>query len=247
MVTIAPLTYGIKAASLLPSNKNRSLLVHSLISAFRLSAFENQGGSKALQVLKPIEATKKDLSAYHSRDYLDYVLDPKNSSGHSASDTVITAEFGLEDVSGLLMSPFAAETYRLHQDCPLFAGLPAYIRLVAGASLSSTSILRQDKADVAICWDGGRYGFIFHVIFLVATSVSYMILYRHHAQKSHAAGFCYVADCVLVILALKKAISGPSMKKPRVMYLDLDLHFSDAVSQAFHSTRSSTVPQVMVR
>ena len=205
------MTYDIKAASLLPSNENRSLLVHSLISAFRLSAFENQGGSKALQVLKPIEATKKDLSAYHSRDYLDYVLDPKNSSGHSASATVITAEFGLEDVSGLLLS---AETYRLHQDCPLFAGLPAYIRLVAGASLSSTSILRQDKADVAICWDGGRYGFM---SFSLLPRQSHMILYRHHAQKSHAAGFCYVADCVLVILALKKAISGPPMKKPRVM------------------------------
>lgn len=122
---------------------------------------------------------------------------------------------------------------------------------MAGASLSSTSILRQDKADIAICWDGGRYG---STSFSLLLHQSHMIPYRHHAQKSHAAGFCYVADCVLVILALKKAILGPadklltpSMKKPRVMYLDLDLHFSDAVSQAFHSTGSSTVPQVMVR
>jgi histone deacetylase 8 len=39
---------------------------------------------------------------------------------------------------------------------------------------------------------------------------------------------------------------APSIKKPRIMYLDLDLHFSDAVSQSFHSSNSSTTPQVLV-
>jgi hypothetical protein len=77
----------------------------------------------------------------------------------------------------------------------------------------------------------------------------------HHGQKSHASGFCYVADCVLAILALKRPVplssltrDGPqaTSRKPRIMYLDLDLHFSDGVSQAFHSTSTSTVPQVLV-
>lgn len=77
-------------------------MVHSLISAFRLSAVENQDGSKALQVLKPIEATQKDLLVYHNRDYLDYVLDPQNSSDYNANAAMITAEFGLEDVSGFV-------------------------------------------------------------------------------------------------------------------------------------------------
>jgi hypothetical protein len=31
------------------------------------------------------------------------------------------------------------------------------------------------------------------------------------------------------------------------MYLDLDLHFSDAVSEAFYSPTSSIVPQILVR
>lgn len=31
------------------------------------------------------------------------------------------------------------------------------------------------------------------------------------------------------------------------MYLDLDLHFSDAVSQAFHTPSSTAVSQVLVR
>ncbi|KAI0684304.1 hypothetical protein BC835DRAFT_1390276 [Cytidiella melzeri] len=68
-------------------------------------------------------------------------------------------------------------------------------------------------------------------------------------RKSKASGFCYVADCVLAILLLKKdriidAEAGP--RKARVMYLDLDLHFSDGVSQAFYSPGgASNEPQVL--
>lgn len=62
----------------------------------------------------------------------------------------------------------------------------------------------------------------------------------HHARKSRASGFCYVADCVLAILVLKKINS-----RPRIMYIDLDLHFSDAVSEAFASTSTSTLPTVL--
>ena len=88
---------------------------------------------------------------------------------------------------------------------------------------------------------------------------------RHHAQKARASGFCYVADCVLAILALKKAppipmplpAGGdqmyendmpPTTRKPRAMYLDLDLHFSDGVSHAFHNPTlaSGGTSQVLV-
>jgi len=120
--------------------------------------------------------------------------------------------------------------FGLQDDCPLFPGLPEYIQLVAGASLTAARILHQGKAEIAVCWDGGR----------------------HHAQRSQAAGFCYVADCVLAILALKQSplplVKSPQMllvKKPRVMYLDLDLHYSDAVSQAFYSPGSLTSSQVL--
>lgn len=79
---------------------------------------------------------------------------------------------------------------------------------------------------------------------------------RHHAQKSFASGFCYVADCILAILAIKRgmplnalapSISDPMIqKKLRIMYLDLDLHYSDAVSDAFYAPISSTPPQILV-
>ena len=78
---------------------------------------------------------------------------------------------------------------------------------------------------------------------------------RHHAQKSFASGFCYVADCILAILAIKRgmplnalapSISAIMPKKLRIMYLDLDLHYSDAVSDAFYAPMSSSPPQILV-
>jgi histone deacetylase 8 len=95
---------------------------------------------------------------YHSRDYLDLVLDAETSSNDSdgLSAKAMTT-FGLEDVSliveGGIYSGIDA-TYV--QDCPPFKGLPEYVQLVAGASLAAAGVLRHDKADVAICWDGGR-------------------------------------------------------------------------------------------
>lgn len=91
----------LQVSSLLPSNRNRSLLVHSLISAFRLTSIEHSNGQMRLQVLKPTQASDKDLYVYHSRDYIDYVLDAANSGRSDTladSELEVTAEFGLEDV-----------------------------------------------------------------------------------------------------------------------------------------------------
>ncbi|KAH7921557.1 Arginase/deacetylase [Leucogyrophana mollusca] len=195
----------VKLSSLLPSNKNRSFVVHSLISALRLPHLQSIDGEKCFQILRPGRASPKDLLVYHTREYLEYALNPSNVTELSP-EGLQGAEFGLED------------------DCPPFRGLREYIQLVAGATLTAVGALKDDIADIAICWDGGR----------------------HHAQKSHASGFCYVADCVLAILALRRPTSlTVSSRKPRVMYLDLDLHFSDGVSQAFYSTSSTGASQVL--
>lgn len=64
---------------------------------------------------------------------------------------------------------------------------------------------------------------------------------RHHAHKSRASGFCYVADVILSILTLKRGFP-----RPRILYIDLDLHFSDAVSEAFaSSSANSATPTVL--
>ncbi|PPR08241.1 hypothetical protein CVT24_001283 [Panaeolus cyanescens] len=191
-----------KISSLLPSNKQRSSIVHALVHAFKLMS-PDFSDSKYLQVIHPRKATYKDLATYHTKDYLDATLNYIPQLKDEISQT-LQMEFGLED------------------DCPYFAGLPEYMQLVGGATLTAVISLQRKLADIAICWDGGR----------------------HHAKRSQASGFCYVADCVLAILALKKSIPGSfgsgsseghptqSQRKPRILYLDLDLHFSDGVSEA---------------
>ncbi|KZT22761.1 histone deacetylase complex protein [Neolentinus lepideus HHB14362 ss-1] len=189
-------------SALLPSNKKRSLIVHSLASSLGvLSNVAKEGLRAEIRVVNPVPASYEELATYHSRDYLEFVLDPKNSRG---IDALEGAEYGLED------------------DCPPFPGLPHYVRYIAGATLTAVRELREGRSRIAICWDGGR----------------------HHAQKSKAAGFCYVADCVLAILALRRLAPDPrdhsKLRKPRVMYLDLDVHFSDGVCSAFQNSSSSS-------
>ncbi|KAG9311651.1 hypothetical protein JVU11DRAFT_7886 [Chiua virens] len=116
--------------------------------------------------------------------------------------------------------------FGLEDDCPPFRGMHEYIPLIAGATLTAVDAIKDNLCDVAVCWDGGR----------------------HHAQKSHASGFCYVADCVLAILALRRIPPCPPSVPPRrsrILYLDLDLHFSDAVSHAFHNPSQSVGSQVL--
>ncbi|KAF8605689.1 Arginase/deacetylase [Ceratobasidium sp. AG-I] len=174
-------------SSLLPSNRNRSALVHTLASSFGLLKNE------ICTVVRPQKAGRKELERYHEAGYLDYILQPhRDENNETHSETA--SGFGLED------------------DCAPFPRLDEYVLLIAGATLTAAQALQTGRFDVAICWDGGR----------------------HHAHRSHAAGFCYVADCVLCILQLKK--SAPGRKgRPRVMYLDLDLHHGDGVAEAFTS------------
>ncbi|KAG8815325.1 hypothetical protein FRC17_000743 [Serendipita sp. 399] len=106
----------------------------------------------------------------------------------------------------------AGREFGIEDDCPWFKGLNVYMTAVAGGTLAAAESLIDGSANVAIAWDGGR----------------------HHAQKSSASGFCYVADVPLAIMRLKKAKISP---RPRIMYLDLDLHWADGVSKPFSKQR----------
>ena len=113
------------------------------------------------------------------------------------------------------------------QDCPPFAALPAYASLVAASTSTACRLLANGEYHITIHWDGGR----------------------HHALRNRASGFCYVADIVLGIQLLAKEgkpfpktlnsvedagrITRP--RRPRILYLDLDLHFGDGVHKAFLS------------
>lgn len=104
----------------------------------------------------------------------------------------------------------------MSSDCPPFHGMPDYIKLVAGASMTGARALRDRETRVAINWTGGR----------------------HHAAKNRAAGFCYVQDIVLAIGELRKMASlEPKPRRlDRVLVIDLDVHAGDGVRDAYYSS-----------
>ncbi|KAI7842754.1 hypothetical protein COHA_003503 [Chlorella ohadii] len=97
--------------------------------------------------------------------------------------------------------------YGLEDDCAPFPGLYEHAALTAGGSLAAADGLCSGQHRLAVHLDGGR----------------------HHAHKDKAAGFCYVNDVVLAILALL-------CRFRRVLYVDVDVHHGDAVEEAFHMT-----------
>ena len=60
--------------------------------------------SRRLQVITPSKASYKDLAVYHSRDYLDTVLDASPSANQASN----VAEFGLEDVSADIIATLSS-------------------------------------------------------------------------------------------------------------------------------------------
>ncbi|GMK55280.1 hypothetical protein CspeluHIS016_0203360 [Cutaneotrichosporon spelunceum] len=166
--------------------------------------------------------TPTELRRYHDPHYLDYVLQPY--SGDSSSDSASSgASSSSSDGSPPPKRRRAA--MGLEDDCPRFPALRAYVPLVAAATLTACRELVRGT-HTAIVWDGGR----------------------HHAARARASGFCYVADAVLGILLLaREGVPRPAgpledpptasghqrLRRPRILYLDMDLHYGDGVAGAF--------------
>jgi histone deacetylase 8 len=73
------------------------MIVHSLISSLGLMT-SSPSAKRRLVVVTPRKASYKDLSVYHTRDYLDAILDTGNPVGKKESEAEPNHEFGLEDV-----------------------------------------------------------------------------------------------------------------------------------------------------
>ena len=87
----------------------------------------------------------------------------------------------------------------------------------------------SQAVDIAINWEGGR----------------------HHALRDKCSGFCYVQDVVLGIDLLRRSRLAVqvadesrcvSTRKPRIMYIDLDVHFGDAPAAAFKHPYRYSLP-----
>lgn len=69
-------------------------MVHNLAKAFGLLS-PRQDTSTQIRLLRPTPATVNDLAIYHTRDYLEFVLNSRNAAKREDSTQ---AEFGLEEV-----------------------------------------------------------------------------------------------------------------------------------------------------
>ena len=125
------------------------------------------------------------------------------------------------------------------KDCARFPLLPQHAKSLAAASTLAAESLASSECDVGIVWDGGR---CVHAACDRTDCSDSIPENRHHAHRDRAAGFCFVNDAVLAILALRKprhvlmepSEPGTRRKKvlkrlDRVLYLDLDLHWGDGV------------------
>lgn len=199
-------------------------------------------GDKAIVVLPdPDLGTKTCLLRYHDRSYIgessceqeevelltrvsERLL--KAHTDEDPSDPTHLPSSPLSSTSSPRPAKIArTDPYNLSHDNPVFPTLASYISHIAAATSTACRLLATDKTDWAVCWDGGR----------------------HHAKRKEAGGFCYVNDLVLggLLLAREGRIplhskEGEDVKRqrtraPRIFYLDMDLHYSDGVSAAFHS------------
>ncbi|KAJ1649756.1 hypothetical protein IWQ61_009252 [Dispira simplex] len=193
-------------ADLLPSNRGRSSVVHGLAKALGLLQHPR------VDVVPPALATAEELKRFHSAEYIDFVLaldkQPKCTDETALEDNInILSEpscVGSVDDEINWSDPGRLNQFGLLDDCAVFPELPQYVSLVAGGSLVAALHLIRGTHRYAIHWDGGR----------------------HHAKRHSAAGFCYVNDIVLAILALRRGFD-------KVLYIDIDLHHGDGVEAAF--------------
>lgn len=194
---------------------------------------------KATVVLPdPSLGTKTCLLRYHDRSYIGESSCEQEEVEllTRVSERLLRAHTD-EDPSDPTPSPLSStssprpakiartDPYNLSHDNHVFPTLASYISHIAAATSTACRLLATDETDWAVCWDGGR----------------------HHAKRKEAGGFCYVNDLVLggLLLAREGRIplqlkEGEDVKRqrtraPRIFYLDMDLHYSDGVSAAFHS------------
>lgn len=151
-----------------------------------------------LRVIAPNPCDPKQLQTFHSSAYLEYLQEcssNKNNSSDSSNTYSDDESTGSND-----NDKSNASYYGLDHDCPVVEDLYEMCRLIAGASLAGADMLVSGECRTVVNWLGGW----------------------HHAKRERASGYCYVNDCVLAILRLRRQFE-------RVLYIDLDLHHGDGI------------------
>jgi histone deacetylase 8 len=104
-----------------------------------MSLIRSYGLFDKIQVIKAFKATRQDLEAFHSKDYLDHC--DKTMSN--------------DDLEKLDLMTQDGESFGLEYDCPLIPDISTMISWIAGGSLAAAQALNQKEVQVAINWGGG--------------------------------------------------------------------------------------------
>ena len=112
-----------------PMRPHRVRLAHHLIV--------NYGLHNHLNVFRPKPATRSDMTAFHSDEYVDFLrsVTPDNSVDYIHQ----FEKFGIGD------------------DCPIFDGLYEYCQSYTGGSLAGAARINQKCSDIVINWSGGLH------------------------------------------------------------------------------------------
>jgi acetoin utilization deacetylase AcuC-like enzyme len=195
-----------------PMKPYRLALTHDLVMHYGLN--------ERMAMHRGFVAPFEQLAKYHSDAYLGFLRKTTSVMRHGAMDKMSAGKkqetsHALRRLNELASQVEGGEdrveerqllrSFNVGEDCPLFEGLYDFCSLYTGSTLVAGQQIIQGSADIAINWSGGL----------------------HHAMKSHASGFCYVNDIVLVIVELL-------MHFARVLYVDIDVHHGDGVQEAFY-------------
>ncbi|WUR02454.1 histone deacetlyase 1 [Vairimorpha necatrix] len=112
-----------------PMKPLRVRMAHSLIV--------NYGLYKKMDILKPYMASYKNLTNFHSIDYINFL-------------SSVTTE-NMQEISNDL------NKFNVKDDCPVFSGLYDFCRSTAGGTMYAAQKINTGKYDVAINWSGGLH------------------------------------------------------------------------------------------
>ncbi|KAI9346534.1 hypothetical protein BDR26DRAFT_855718 [Obelidium mucronatum] len=111
-----------------PMKPHRVRMTHNLIV--------NYGLYQKLEVNRPIPATVKEMTKFHSDDYIDFLSRATPENNNIVKDQ---------------------HKFNVGEDCPVFDGLFEYSALCAGGSLSAAMKINKKECDIAINWGGGLH------------------------------------------------------------------------------------------
>ncbi|KAF1762384.1 hypothetical protein GCK72_010646 [Caenorhabditis remanei] len=99
----------------------------------------NYGLYRNLSIYRPTPASFKDITRFHSEEYVNYL---------KGANLDNVTSFGINNQFSSVLT---------NDDCPMFDGLYDFCRLSCGGSLAAAVKLNKKKADIAINWMGGLH------------------------------------------------------------------------------------------